>query len=101
MAFETLHHMQTKKIEKHGFMAMKLDMSKAYDRVEWNFLIKIMERMGFHPKWVGWIYECVSTVSFSIMVNGPRGHVVPSRGLRKRDPYLRIFSSYVLKGLMG
>ena len=75
--------MQTKKSEKHGYMAMKLDMSKAYDRIEWNFLIKIMERMGFHPKWVGWIYECVSTVSFSIMVNGePRGRIVSSWGLR-------------------
>ena len=83
VAFETLHHMQTKKTGKHGYMAMKLDMSKAYDRVEWNFLIKIMERMGFHPKWIGWIYECVSTVSFSIMVNGePRGRIVSSRGLR-------------------
>ena len=34
VAFETLHHMQTKKSEKHGYRAMKLDMSKAYDRVE-------------------------------------------------------------------
>ena len=104
MAFETLHHMQTKKIEKHGFMAMKLDMSKAYDRVEWNFLIKIMDRMGFHPKWVGWIYECASTVSFSIMVNGPRGHVVPSRGLRKRgplSPYLFLLCSEGLNGLIN
>ena len=59
--------------------------------------------MGFHPKWVGWIYESVSTVSFSIMVNGePRGHIVPFRGLRQGDPlYLHIFSSYVLRGLMG
>ena len=50
MAFETLHHLKTKKIGKNGFMAMKLDMSKAYDRVEWRFLMNIMEWMGFHEK---------------------------------------------------
>ena len=50
VAFETLHHLKTKKIGKNGFMAMKLDMSKAYDRVEWRFLMNIMEWMGFHEK---------------------------------------------------
>ena len=84
---------------------MKLDMSKVYDRVEWDFLKKIMERMGFHSKWVGWIFECVSTISFSIMVNGePRGHIVPSRGLRQGDPlspYLFLLCSEELNGLIN
>ena len=98
--------MQTKKkIQKNGNMAMKLDMSKAYDRVEWNFLIKIMEMMGFHSKWIRWIYECVSTVSFSIMVNGePRGHIVPSRELRQKDPlspYLFLLCSEGRNGLIN
>ena len=35
-----------------------------------GFLMKVMERMVFHSKWSGWIYECISLVSFSIMVNG-------------------------------
>ena len=47
VAFETLHHMKTKKMGKCGFMVMKLDMSKVYDQVEWNFIIKLMEKMGF------------------------------------------------------
>ena len=53
VAFESLHHMKNKKTGKCGSMAMKLDMSKAYDRVEWEFLMKIMERMGFHSRWRG------------------------------------------------
>ena len=60
--------MKTNKFGKIGFMTMKLDMSKAYDRVEWKFLLEIMDRMGFHFKWIGWILECISSVSFSIMV---------------------------------
>ena len=39
VAFETLHHMKTNNSGKNGFMTMKLDMSKAYDRVEWSFLL--------------------------------------------------------------
>ena len=47
IAFETLHHMKTNCIGKKGFMALKMDMSKAYDRVEWIFLEKILLKMGF------------------------------------------------------
>ena len=44
--------MKHKKVGKTGFMAMKLDMSKAYDRVEWNFLCRLMEKMGFEDRWI-------------------------------------------------
>ena len=47
VAFESLHHMKHKKVGKSSFMAMKLDMSKAYVRVEWIFLCRLMEKMGF------------------------------------------------------
>ena len=53
MAFETLHHMKMKKVGKVGHVALKLDISKAYSRLEWGFLRKIMEKMGFHPSWIG------------------------------------------------
>ena len=87
VAFETLHHMKNQKSKKGGFMAMKLDMSKAYDRVKWIYLVRIMEKLGFCEKCVSLVLECISTVSYSILVNGePRGDISPSRGLRQGDP---------------
>ena len=104
MAFETLHHMKTKKFGKKGHLALKLDMSKAYNRVEWVFLERIMLKMGFNSKWVGWILECIRSVTYSIIVNGePQGHIVPTRGIRQGDPllpYLFLLCSEGLNGLI-
>ena len=47
IAFESLHHRKTNCTGKKGFMAVKLDMSKGYDRVEWSFLEKILLKLGF------------------------------------------------------
>ena len=87
VAFETLHHIKNQKSKKGGFMAMKLDMSKAYDWVEWIYLVRIMEKLGFCEKWVSLVLDCISTVSYSILVNSePKGDIRPSRGLRQGDP---------------
>ena len=79
-------------------------MSKAYDRVKCKFLLKIMEMMGFHSRWIRLILECIISVSFSILVNGgPRGHTIPSRGLRQGDPlsqYLFFLCSAGLNSLV-
>ena len=48
---------------------MKLDMNKAYNRVEWNFLEKLMRRMGFLKSWISRVMTCISTVSYSILLN--------------------------------
>nr|XP_023920446.1 uncharacterized protein LOC112031976 [Quercus suber] len=104
VAFETLHHMKRKRTGKMGQMALKLDMSKAYDRLEWVFLQRIMEKMGFHSKWIGWIMECVKSVPYSILVNGePKGHIILTRGIRQGDPlspYLFLLCSEGLNGLI-
>ena len=50
MAYETLHYMKNHNSGRSGFMALKLDISKAYDRVEWSFFKKIMLRMGFDER---------------------------------------------------
>jgi hypothetical protein len=59
IAFETLHYMHQMRQGQQGYMALKLNMSKAYDQVEWVFLEKIMVTMGFHKKWVALVMECV------------------------------------------
>ena len=83
VAFETMHHISQKKGGKVGEMAIKLDISKAYDRVEWVFLEKIMEKLGFDIKLRSLIMQCITTVSYAIKINGClRGRIIPSRGIR-------------------
>ena len=100
VAFETLHHMKNHNSGKHGFMAIKLDMSKAYDWVEWVYLERLMEKMGFRARWVALMMSCVKTVSYSIMVNGePTGVIYHKRGIRQGDPLSPFLFLLCMEGL--
>lgn len=82
LAHELFHSMKQKKWNG-GLMALKLDMEKAFDSMEWDFLLKILSLLGFHPTWIKWIKQCITTTSFSILLHGASfGKFVPSRGLR-------------------
>ncbi|KAJ9561158.1 hypothetical protein OSB04_006318 [Centaurea solstitialis] len=67
--------------------AFKVDIQKAYDTVNWNFLEEILKRFGFHPCMICWIMKCVRSASFTIRVNGDHhGFFQGMRGIRQGDP---------------
>ncbi|GKA68734.1 hypothetical protein Tco_0768651, partial [Tanacetum coccineum] len=67
--------------------AFKVDIQKAYDTVDWDFLKLILGAFGFHHRMVAWIMECVTSTSFSICINGRlHGYFKGKRGLRQGDP---------------
>jgi hypothetical protein len=87
IAYELTHFMKNRRKGKQGYAAVKLDMSKAYDLVEWSFLRDMMMKLGFANEWVNLIMKCVTTVSYRIRVTGELSDpFVPERGLRQGDP---------------
>lgn len=93
VAYEILHYMKKRRMGKNRSFAFKLDMNKAYDRVEWGFIEAMLSKMSFSSLWVDRIMRFVTTISYSIIVNGTIGErFFPSRGLRQGNP----LSSYLI-----
>ena len=92
VAYETLHTMHCKKKGKKGSLALKLDISKAYDHVEWPFLKEIMHKLGFPERWIDRVMSCFTTSSIYVLINGkPHGNIHPSRGICQGDPLSPFF----------
>ncbi|WOL05266.1 hypothetical protein Cni_G13993 [Canna indica] len=86
VAHEIMHHLKCKSRTSSQEMALKLDMSKAYDRVEWPFLLFILRKMGFNEQFMVLIHQCILTIS-SIMSNGAvYDYFKPGHGLHQGDP---------------
>lgn len=83
LAHEMVHALKTNPDCNENFMAIKTDMSKAYDRVEWDFIEELLSRLGFYRKWVERVMVCIHSVSFSMSLNGNSyRYIKPSRGIR-------------------
>lgn len=76
-----------KKKGRLGYMAIKLNLAKAYDRIEWGVLVHILSKFGFSSQFTDLILECISTTKLSLLLNGsPFGYFSHGRGLRQGDP---------------
>ncbi|XP_074301412.1 uncharacterized protein LOC141632799 [Silene latifolia] len=104
LSHELLHHISNKRVGKRGLIAVKVDMSKAYDRLNWNFIRCTLLSMKFPATFVDLIMNCVTTVSYEVLINGSPGKsFIPKAGIRQGDSlssYLFALCTEVLSQLL-
>ncbi|KAL5579667.1 hypothetical protein UlMin_012109 [Ulmus minor] len=83
---KAIHSMKKKK-HAPGWMALKIDLEKAFDRVSWEFVEHVLVAFGFNDGWIKWVITCISSVTMRLMINGSYfWDFTPKRGLRQGDP---------------
>ena len=101
---ELLHYMNRKQRGNVGEVSLKLDISKACDRVDWKFLHHMLRILGFDDGWIKWIMMCVTFIRYYVLMNGSEvSRIIPKRGLRQGcplSPYLFIICAEGLSALL-
>ncbi|XP_074301549.1 uncharacterized protein LOC141632948 [Silene latifolia] len=104
LSHELLHHITKKRFGKRCLLAVKVDMSKAYDRLNWNFVKCTLLSMNFPSKFVQLIMNCITSVSYEVLINGSPGKSFrPKAGIRQGDPmspYIFALCTEVLSQLL-
>ena len=104
VACECVHSIKNKRSGMNGSCAVKLDMHKAYDRVEWIFCENMMRKLGFEDRWISLMVACGGSVRYQVRFNSEEIDMfVPTRGLRQGDPlspYLFLLCAEGLSSLL-
>lgn len=99
IGFECMHWIQNHRNYKKGYTALKLDMSKAYDRIEWDFLEAIMVKLGFNGRWVENIMRCVKSISYIVKFNNNLLEHFFGKGNKTRGPFFALSFYFMCSGL--
>lgn len=101
IAFEVNHYIKRRTQGTNGVAGLKIDVSKAYERLEWEFVESMLDNFGFHELWIKRIMMCIKKVSYGFIQNGEVFRDVRPQweGLDKATRYPHIYTYYVRKGL--
>lgn len=87
IAHDMMHYIKIKTVGKQGWMTLNLDMSKAYDRVEWGYIRAILSKLGFNGMVINRLMHCVTFVNYKLYHSWRKfGDNIHSRELRQGDP---------------